>query len=173
MPDFTVIEGNSAPQKKLKAKQKRKPGRPRIERIHHIVEIRGWKWDFMFGINDTSFLTGPYSDFRHLVIKGALLRPADIKAKEAELTLFPDRFLMESAYKSTDTPKPVGCVTHRGISYSANLHVPADALNPILQMMIAGRYTYILFEAEKSYRGEASIRHYRFAATLAEDDLSA
>jgi hypothetical protein len=39
--------------------------------------------------------------------------------------------------------------------------------------MIAGRYKYVLFEAEKSYRGEASIRHYRFAATLGEDDLSA
>jgi hypothetical protein len=39
-------------------------------------------------------------------------------------------------------------------------------------MMIAGKYRYVLMEAEKSYRGEALVRHFRFAGTISDEDLS-
>jgi hypothetical protein len=39
-------------------------------------------------------------------------------------------------------------------------------------MMIAGRYRYIVIEAQKSHRGEALVRHFRFSGSLDEDDLA-
>jgi hypothetical protein len=48
------------------ARKKSKIGRPRIERVQHVIEIQDWRWDYMFGIDDTSFREGPYFDFRHL-----------------------------------------------------------------------------------------------------------
>jgi hypothetical protein len=126
----------------------------------------------MFGIDDTSFREGPYFDFRHLNIKGKLLRPTSINAATAEVTCFPDYRLSESGRRSTHQEKAVGMISHRGNNYSATLHMPADVLGPILQMMIAGKYRYVLMEAEKSYRGEALVRHFRFAGAISDEDLS-
>jgi hypothetical protein len=71
----------------------------------------------------------------------------------------------------THQPKAVGAISHRGKSYSAHLHMPADALGPMLQMMIAGRYRYVLIEAHKSYRGEALVRHFGFAEAISDEDF--
>ncbi|MDB5563757.1 MAG: hypothetical protein JWP84_323 [Tardiphaga sp.] len=155
-----------------KKKRKRKMGRPRVERVYHVIEIRDWHWDYMFGVAVTKFSSGPYDDFRHLVIEGAILRPKALAAAKARLTCFAEYRLVESERKSTDQPKAVGWISHRGKDYSANLHMPADVLNPVLQMMAAGKYRYVFMEAEKSYRGEAAIRLYRFSELLTEDDLS-
>lgn len=87
------------------------------------------------------------------------------------MTCFPNIQLSER--KSSDQPpKGVGWISHRGKDYNANLHMPTDVLSPVLQMMVAGRYRYVLMEAEKSFRGEATIRSYRFSGTLSDDDLT-
>jgi hypothetical protein len=154
------------------ARKKRKIGRPRIERVQHVIEIQDWRWDYMFGIDQTSFREGPYFDIRHLNIEGKLLRPTSINAAKAEVTVFPDCRLSESESRSTHQPKAVGVISNRGKNYSANLHIPADVLVPVLQMMIAGKHRYVSMEAEKSYRGEALVRHFWFAETISDDDLS-
>jgi hypothetical protein len=59
-----------------------------------------------------------------------------------------------------------------GKDYQANLRLPADALGLVLQMMIAGRYRYVVIEAEKSFRGQAPVRHFRFTGSVDEDDLA-
>ncbi len=53
--------------------------------------------------------------------------------------------------------RPVGFLSHRGKDYSANLHMPADVLPLILQMLTTGKYRFVAFEAAKSFRGEAAI----------------
>ena len=155
-----------------KSKTKRKSGRPRDERVRHIIEIVDWTWDPMFGLGHGKFSKGPYEDFRHINIVGKLLRPTNLSPASAEVMLFPYHHLVESEWKSTDKPKCVGWVTHRGKQYSANLLLPSDAMGPVLQMLIAGKYKYVFFEAEKSFRGEAGIRYYRFSGTVEEDELS-
>lgn len=154
-----------------RSKTKRKPGRPREEHVRHVIEIVDWTWDLMFGLGHGKFSRGPYEDIRYISIVGKLLRPTNLSPTTVEVLLFPYHHLVESEWKSTDKPKAVGWVTHRGKQYSANLHLPADALGPVLQMLIAGKYKYLFFEAEKSFRGEASIRHYRFSGTMGEDEL--
>ena len=76
------------------ARKKRKVSRPRIERVQHVIEIQDWRWDYMFGIDDTSFREGPYFDFRHLDIEGKLLRPTSINATTVKVTCFPDYRLL-------------------------------------------------------------------------------
>jgi hypothetical protein len=126
----------------------------------------------MFGLDETSFREGPYFDCRHLQITGKLLRPTSINAAAACVTGFPDYRLSGSEQRSKHQPKNVGAISHRGKDYSANLHIPGDVLGPILQMMIAGKYRYVVIEAEKSFRGEALVRYFRFAGTISDEDLS-
>jgi hypothetical protein len=137
-------------------KKKRRIGRPRDERVQHVIEIQDWHWDYMFGLGiKSTWSHEPYSDFRHLNISGKLLRPASINAGTVKVTGFPDYRLSESDERSRHTPKAVGAISHRAGEYSANLHLPADAFGLVLQMMLAGKYRYVVIEAEKSYRGEA------------------
>jgi hypothetical protein len=46
--------------------------------------------------------------------------------------------------------------------------MPADVLPLILQMLTAGKYQFVAFEAAKSFRGEAAIFNFRFSDS--EDD---
>jgi hypothetical protein len=153
-------------------RKKRKIGRPRIEHVQHVIEFIDWDWDFMFGIDDHPgrFGDGPYMDFRHLNIKGKILRPTSIKAPIGEVTLFPDHRLSESESRRKREPKAVGGISHWGKDYRANLHLPADAFGLVLQMMIAGKYKYVCIEATASSRGEALVRHFRFTGRLNDDD---
>lgn len=157
--------------KRPKAKAKRKPGRPRIERTQHIVEIERWDWDYMFMIDETKFRTEPYFDCRQLNITGQLIKPKSSRDTQVEVTFFPTQSLSESERKSHE-PKSVGHITHRGKDYRANLHMPADILGPVLQMLIAKRYRFIFLTAEKSFRGESSVRGYRLSESIDDEDVS-
>jgi hypothetical protein len=157
-----------------KAKCKRK-GRPRVERVQHIIEFIDWEWDYMFGVvNDPGrFNDGPYTDYRHLEIKAKILHPTSIKASIAEVTCHPDYRLSESEDRRRREPsKAVGYVDHWGKDCRYSLRLPADAFGLVLQMMIAGKYRFLLIEADKSFRGGASIYHFTFSASLDEDDLA-
>jgi hypothetical protein len=124
----------------------------------------------MFGVDETCFRTGPFYDFRFLTLKGKLVRPLSISATEVEVNCSPHTDLSDRKL-SDPPPKGVGWISHRGKGYRASLHVPSDAFSLILQMMIAERYQYVFMEAEKSFRGEALIRSFRFSKTVEDDEL--
>jgi hypothetical protein len=159
------------PQTKSVKKKRRKPGRPRVEQVCHIIEILSWDLDYMFGLDSGPFAREPYLDSRHINIVGRLIRPTSLSCTNIKATCFPDDWLLASARKD-NKPKGVGYISYWGKDYSANLHLPSDLLGPVLQMMIAEKYRYIIMEAHKPFRGEAVILNYRFSATLHEDDLS-
>jgi hypothetical protein len=136
----------------------------------------------MFGVDETKFGTGPYYDLRHIDFFGAIIEPSGIKATEASVTCFPEVDLIGASLKPirrfgdrlspTALPvkiRPVGHVHYRGKEYSANLRFPADVLVPILQMMIAEKYRYVIFEAAPGGR-DAEIFNFRFAGHDARDD---
>lgn len=148
---------------------KRKPGRPRVERVQHIIEIEDWDFDYLFGLGEAKLDHGPYFDCRHLRIRGTVLRPST-KASHAEIVCFPRKELNESEVDTAVQPKAVGYITNRGKDYSANLHLPAEMLVPVLQMLIAKRYRYIVIEASPSFRGESTVRHFTFSSTIGADD---
>lgn len=96
------------------ARRRKRRRRPRDEPVYYVVEIADWEWNFMFGVSPLKDREGPYSDYRHLQLRGKLLRPAAIKAHEVELSFLPDRRLNEGE-RERDTPLSVGSLhLHRG-----------------------------------------------------------
>lgn len=126
----------------------------------------------MFGINTPGrFSDGPYMDYRHLNAKGKLLRPSSLHPDFAEITIYPDERLSDFEGRRKHEPKFVGVISHWGKAYRASLHIPADIFEAILQLMIAGKYQYVLMTASKSRRGEELVQYFRFAGTINDDDL--
>jgi len=54
------------------------------------VAIEGWDWSLSFGTNDTRHQPEPFNDFRHLQIRGPLVRPNLPTVRAVELTFLPE-----------------------------------------------------------------------------------
>ena len=140
---------------------------------YYVVEISDWDWSFSFGVGWRRDIDrGPYSDYRHLAVKGKLLRPSTIKADGAELTFLPSPDLNASE-RSRDEPKAVGSFQIHDRTFKPLLEMPADALAPVLQMLIAGKFRYVVMNGGKPHYRQGSIRSYRFEMTVSDDDLPA
>ena len=137
-------------------------GMQRPPKVRHIIEIDRWRFDYYFGVNDVSVIDKAYLDHRSIEIEGPIVEPVAIKAKKAKVTLTPSDGLIEAAKQSkrrfgdrlgaSSEPReisPVGYVHYRSAEYSANLFFPSDMLQPILIMLWADQYKYVLFEAAK------------------------
>lgn len=156
--------------KTAKAKKKR-PGRPRDESIYYVVAIKDWEWSFMFGVSPRHESEGPYSDYRHLRLRGTLLRPKKVKAQEVELSFLPHHDLNESERKRQHEPKSVGSLQlYRG-KLEGILSIPSDALPPVLQMVIADRFRFVVLDGDKLHYGQGRVRSYHLDMTHSDDDL--
>lgn len=71
-------------------RRKRRGGRRHDDPIYYVVEVAEWEWSLMFGVNPKRDRDGPYCDYRYLSLRGKLLYPAHVKAREVEMTLMPD-----------------------------------------------------------------------------------
>lgn len=149
---------------------------PRVVPVQHVLKVESWRFNYMFGTGKTRFCPELYSDFRHLLIRVSIVQPKGIKAKQGEVTCLGYDYLMagyKERAKESDRTRPVGHVSYRGADYSATLLLPSDALPLILQMLIAGRYRFIEFDAEKGSR-DAAIDRYSFRDHMEnEPDLAA
>ena len=156
--------------KKAKPRKKSRHRNPRAEFISYVLEIKEWDWSFSFGVNVRQDRDGPYFDFRHLHLRGTLIRPTRIKAERAELTFLPDHDLKEDK-RERHEPKCVGSLQlYRG-HLMGLLSIPADVLSPVLQMMIADRFRFAVLHGERLRYGRALIRSYRLEMTVEEDDM--
>lgn len=158
--------------KSAKKIAKKRSGRRKEEApVRHVIEFTDWEFDYMFGIDPPGkFSDGPYMDYRHLNAKGKLLRPLNLHPDFAEVTLFPDHRLSDVEVRRKHEPEFVGVISHWGKDYRVNLHFPADIFGHILQMLIAGRYRYVVIDAVKSNRGEALVQSFRFTGAWDDED---
>jgi hypothetical protein len=146
-----------------KARKKSRRRRPRDETVYYVFEIKEWDWSFMFGVNPIRDRGGPYSDYRHLQLHGNLICPAKIKANEVELTFLPDHDLNEGE-RDRHEPTAVGSLhLYRG-RLTGLLPVPSDALAPVLQMMIADRFRFVVLSGDRLRYGHAATRAHRRSA---------
>lgn len=100
---------------------KRKRLRSSGDDVIYYVEISDWDWSFRFGVGWRRDIDrGPYSDYRHLVVKGKLQRPSGIKADGAELTFLPSSQLNASE-RSRHEPKAVGSLQIHDRTFKALL----------------------------------------------------
>jgi hypothetical protein len=79
-----------------------KPRRELTEEfVHYIVEIEDWDGGYSFSLNTERKPIDPYHEFRHLQVRGRLLRPEGSKIDRVEVSLLPTR-LEESARKNLE-----------------------------------------------------------------------
>jgi len=151
-------------------RRKRRRGRPRDDPVYYVVEVAEWDWSLMFGISPRRDMDGPYSDYRHLNLRGRLVHPTQVKAREVELTLMPDRRLNEGE-RDRDEPQSCGSLhLHRG-HLRGLLPMPLDALPSVLQIACAERLRYVVITGEKLRYGHGLVRMYRLQRAVDEDDL--
>ena len=149
-----------------KKRRTRRKGEPAF----YVVAIKRWDWSYSFGVNDFRLGEGPYLELAHLEIEGRLLRPSTVRAELTRLVLMPDKRLNEGN-RGRNEPTAIGSLRlHRG-TLEALLPIPADALGPLLQMLIAERLHYAVLDGTKLYYGRATVRHFRLDETHDEDDL--
>ena len=87
-----------------------------------------------------------------------------------EVTFLPD-FRLKREERGRDQPRCVGSLYRDRAGLHALLSMPADALDPVLQTMIAGRIRYIVMTATPFHYRQALIEHYRVDSTYDPEDL--
>ncbi len=116
-----------------------------------------------------------FADYRHLHIRGKVWRPHKIKTDPAELIFIPKLGLAEMERQHDEpAPRGVGTVSIEGKKAAGKLagylSMPSDALGLVLQMLLAGRFKYLLLDGEPMRYRKALIRHYYFTAQYSDED---
>jgi hypothetical protein len=156
-------------------KKKTRRRAPPDEFVEYVVGITGWDWGYSLSLNDD---TGkyrdedPYHEFRHLQIAGKLLRPVGLKTDAVEVTLLPGNDMSEERRKDYK-PIALGALDIYPETIKGSIGIPADALSPILQMLITERFKFILLRGSKFRYRSARLTGLRLEMKLDEDDLPA
>jgi hypothetical protein len=151
-------------------KRKKRSRRQREELIEYIAVIKDWDWGYSFSLNHERQPIDPYHDFRHLHIRGRLLYPTGLKTDQIELTLLPSEELNVEKRKP-NRPLGVGSLHGYGDAIVGLISVPADALSPILQMMIGERFKFVIMHGTHFIRRRSSLRGFRLEMKIDQDDL--
>src|SRR3981189_2723080 len=67
---------------------------PKPEKIEHLIQIENWKLDYAFGLDMKPSHPVEYSEQRHLMLEGPILRPTKITAKRGRVLCFPQAALI-------------------------------------------------------------------------------
>ncbi|MET4175919.1 hypothetical protein ABIB99_007035 [Bradyrhizobium sp. LA6.1] len=134
----------------------------------YILEIKNWDWSYSFGLNDPRYDDRPFGDFRYMQIRAEVLLPTKVKAKAAmaELTFMPDVPPSRVEAKAEQRPLGVGYLDLHGGTLTGGFSMTADALGPVMQMLLAGRFRFLVLEGVTMRYGKFRIRHYRFEEKL-------
>lgn len=158
------------PEGKKKARVRKRRRAPRQEPIYYVVQIEAWDWSFSFGINRSKLFDDPYMDYRHLQLTGRLLRPKKIKADKADITILPNIYLNEDR-RQQQKPTAVGSLNLDKGTLTGLLSMPQDALDAVVQMLVAGRVKYIIMTGDPLRYRQGKVQSYRLERELHEDDL--
>jgi hypothetical protein len=159
-----------ATEPKPKAARKKKIRQaPREEIVQYVVVIESWDWGYSLFLNDERRPTDPYHEFRHLLITGRLLRPAGLKTDRVEISLLPTHDMGEEKRKAYE-PIALGSLEALPDLIRGSIGIPADALSPILQMLIAKEFKFVLMTGSKFRHRSARLTGLRLEMKLTEDD---
>jgi hypothetical protein len=150
-------------------RKKRRQTKALLPAYYH-VQITGWDWSYSFSVNAARHVEGQYADYRHLLIRGTVLRPRKIKAESAELWFLPNIAPAEMTRRDDPPPRAVGSLNVQGSILTGYLSMPADALGPVMQMLLGDRFKYVLLDGEPMRYRKALIRHYEFTEHHKEED---
>jgi hypothetical protein len=108
--------------------------RPPLVSCHYVVAIEGWEWSLSFGLGDPKYDLEPFCDYRHLQLRGTLLRPSQLKVSAVELTLLTDARPARNDWPE-NSPNAVGSLslnTKLDRLLQGLLTLPANALTQVL-----------------------------------------
>lgn len=161
---------NARTTEKLKSQKRGKKKHQQVNPVYYVVCIDSWDWNFSFGVNNCRYFSDPYSDYRCLQIKGKLLFPNSVKCEKVEITLLPNEDL-NNLNRQNASPTAVGSINlHRG-TLTMLLSMPQDALEPVLNMLVADRFNYLVMTGDQLRYRQGKIRSFRIQQKLDEDDL--
>jgi hypothetical protein len=135
----------------------------------YIVRITGWDWSYSFSVNSVSYRDTKYNEYRHLHVFGTLLLPLKIKVEKVKLVFLPD-IDPEEIKQQGEPPRCVGSLSIWQNALDGNLSMPRDALDPVLQMLLAGRFKYVVLNGEPMRYRKALIGNYDMATEVDVDD---
>jgi hypothetical protein len=140
------------------------------EHVYYVVEILGWEWSFMFGVSNAPHISGgPYDDYRHLTVRGKLVRPTRLQNRALELNLLPDERLNRERWQNQQ-PTLIGHLSFHGRP-SALMSVPADALPSLLPMLIAKKFRYVVLHGSALHYRQTDLQSFRFEVQIDDEDL--
>lgn len=157
------------PATKAKPRRGRKPAQS--EAVWYVIAIEGWDWRFSFGVEWRKDSADPYSDYRHLKLRGKMIRPLETKANgaEAAIVLVPWLTLNEG-HREKHNPTSVGSLHFYRGQVEGGLSVPADVVPSLLTMLAANQFRYLTLEGTKAHYGQVEIKSYSFDMSLADDE---
>lgn len=138
--------------------------------IWFVVAVESWQWGFSFGVEKRSERDDPYSDYRHLHVRGNVVKPTNTRAKYANVVFVPSQSLNQSD-RADRIPLSVGHLhSYRGV-LDVDLSMPADVLPSLLAVFAADRVRHLVFEGTGT-RADANIVGYSVETSLTEEDLA-
>ena len=154
------------------AKKKRR--RQSFDWDYYHFRIAGWHWEYSFGVNVGRQQDTAYPEYCYLTIEATVLRPQKIETGAAELIFIPESGLAELDREAASPRLSVGSLELRDAArLFGHLFMPTDALDPILQMLIAERFKYLLLNGERMRWRRALVHRYEFAADYNKSDYPA
>lgn len=139
---------------------------------YYNVRISDWDWSYSFSVNVPRYDDErQLADYRHLLVRGTLLRPRRIAVESVELIFLPNVGPRELE-RQHDKPPPraVGSLNIQGKTLSGYLSMPTDALGPVMQMLMPGVLKYVLLDGEPMRYRKALIRRYEIAGHYNDED---
>lgn len=153
---------------KKRGKAKRKKAQQECE--SYLLSIEDWEWDFHFSVNQMKHMEGTYADYRHLHLRGKLLTPSRIKADTVQAIMFPRTTDKEDRFRA-EGPKSVGSVQFTRGQFTAMLTMPDDALAPVLEMLIAGKFRFLNMHGHRMRYGSGLVTSYALQMKIEEEDM--
>ena len=119
--------------RKVQPKSKAGRGRPRLEALRVIYQIKltGWDltWSFSLALpNNSRANEGHYHEHMILTLKGEVLYPESFKYPEVECQLYADPRLMQYI----DPPKGIGSMTASGTRLVVYIAVPRERIDALV-----------------------------------------
>ena len=147
------------------------------EAVDYTARIESWNCDYSFGLNysynplrrdnDVSFLyESPLSEYRDLVLKGAILEPRRLKERkfEARFTRRPhlnQKTVEEDLHRYEEAPPQfIGGFYNQGKCIMAYVPIPEDAFALVLQNAVANKIKFMTLRGEKLRYGRGHIYGY-------------
>jgi hypothetical protein len=127
-------------------------------------------WGYSFSLNTQRQPVDPYNEYRHLQITGKLLQPSGMKSDKVEMSLLPS-FDMGVKQRKDFKPIALGSLDAYPDRIDGHVGIPQDALPPILQMLIAGQFRFMLLRGSKFRYRSARLHSLRLEMKLSEDDM--